>query len=98
MAGEMKPEKLLRRQRDEGLAVEKEVTIEIIRTWDRGLSRRDHHNAGFSIWLCGGGIRPGYIYGATDEVGYTGNRIPNGKSRSPAGRASAKLSAMFEHG
>ena len=31
---------------------------------------RDHHNAGFSIWLCGGGIRPGTVYGSTDELGY----------------------------
>ncbi len=32
---------------------------------------RDHHNAGFSVWLCGGGIRPGTVYGATDEFGYS---------------------------
>jgi hypothetical protein len=32
---------------------------------------RDHHNAGFSIWLCGGGIKPGVIFGATDEFGYS---------------------------
>ena len=36
----------------------------------QGGDGRDHHNAGFSIWLCGGGIRPGIIYGATDEFGY----------------------------
>ncbi len=36
---------------------------------------RDHHNAGFSIWLCGGGIRPGIVYGATDELGY--NAVEN---------------------
>jgi uncharacterized protein (DUF1501 family) len=31
---------------------------------------RDHHNKGFSIWLAGGGIRSGTVYGATDELGY----------------------------
>ncbi len=36
---------------------------------------RDHHNAGFSIWLCGGGIKPGMVLGATDEFGY--NAIEN---------------------
>ena len=30
---------------------------------------RDHHPAGFTIWLAGGGARPGLIYGATDELG-----------------------------
>ena len=31
---------------------------------------RDHHMKGFSLWLAGGGIRPGYTFGATDELGY----------------------------
>ncbi len=31
---------------------------------------RDHHMRGFSIWLAGGGIKPGITYGATDELGY----------------------------
>ncbi len=31
---------------------------------------RDHHLAGFSIWLAGGGIKGGLAYGATDEFGY----------------------------
>ena len=31
---------------------------------------RDHNGQGFSIWLAGGGIRPGMAYGATDEVGH----------------------------
>lgn len=30
---------------------------------------RDHHVAGFSVWLAGGGIQGGTIYGATDELG-----------------------------
>jgi uncharacterized protein (DUF1501 family) len=36
----------------------------------QGGDGRDHHNAGFTIWLCGGGIRQGMVYGATDELGY----------------------------
>ena len=31
---------------------------------------RDHHLAGFSIWLAGGGVKGGITYGATDELGY----------------------------
>jgi len=37
----------------------------------QGGSGRDHHNSGCTIWMCGGGIRPGMIYGATDELGYS---------------------------
>jgi hypothetical protein len=33
-------------------------------------SGRDHHMKGFSVWLCGGGIRGGISQGATDELGY----------------------------
>lgn len=33
-------------------------------------SGRDHHIKGFSMWMAGGGIRPGISYGATDELGY----------------------------
>jgi hypothetical protein len=32
---------------------------------------RDHHHDGFTVWLAGGGVRGGYIHGATDEVGLT---------------------------
>lgn len=31
---------------------------------------RDHHSLGFSMWLAGGGVRGGMVYGATDEFGY----------------------------
>lgn len=31
---------------------------------------RDHNHWGFSLWLAGGGIRGGTVYGATDEFGY----------------------------
>ncbi len=30
---------------------------------------RDHHHTGFSMFLAGGGVRAGQMYGATDEVG-----------------------------
>jgi hypothetical protein len=33
-------------------------------------SGRDHHIAGFSTFLCGGGVKSGMRYGATDELGY----------------------------
>lgn len=33
-------------------------------------SGRDHHLAGFSMWFAGGGFKPGFSYGATDELGY----------------------------
>jgi uncharacterized protein (DUF1501 family) len=31
---------------------------------------RDHHPKCFSIWMAGGGIKPGIVYGETDEFGY----------------------------
>ena len=31
---------------------------------------RDHHPRCFSIWLAGGGVKPGIVYGETDELGY----------------------------
>lgn len=31
---------------------------------------RDHHINAFSIWMAGGGIRPGMTWGSTDELGY----------------------------
>ncbi|MCE2806741.1 MAG: DUF1501 domain-containing protein [Gemmataceae bacterium] len=32
---------------------------------------RDHHLAGFTMWLAGGGVKPGFSYGQTDEFGYS---------------------------
>ena len=32
---------------------------------------RDHHIKGFSMWIAGGGIKPGISYGTTDELGYS---------------------------
>jgi uncharacterized protein (DUF1501 family) len=31
---------------------------------------RDHNPAGFTVWLSGAGVKPGYSHGATDEFGY----------------------------
>ena len=31
---------------------------------------RDHGPRGFSLWMAGGGIKPGVCYGETDEIGY----------------------------
>ena len=31
---------------------------------------RDHHIAGYSVFLAGGGVKAGTTYGATDELGY----------------------------
>ena len=33
-------------------------------------SGRDHNGQGFSLWLAGGGFRPGMTFGETDEVGH----------------------------
>jgi hypothetical protein len=31
---------------------------------------RDHHPRCFSMWMAGGGVKPGVVYGETDEFGY----------------------------
>ncbi len=36
----------------------------------QGEDGRDHHIKCFTIWMAGGGIRPGYAYGKTDDFGY----------------------------
>lgn len=36
----------------------------------QGSNGRDHNPYGFTIWMAGGGARPGITYGATDEFGY----------------------------
>jgi len=37
---------------------------------------RDHHGRAFSIWMAGGGIRPGIVHGKTDDFGF--NIVENG--------------------
>jgi hypothetical protein len=36
----------------------------------QGTDGRDHHPHAFSMWMAGGGIRGGMVYGETDEFGY----------------------------
>ncbi|MEM6471264.1 MAG: DUF1501 domain-containing protein [Planctomycetota bacterium] len=31
---------------------------------------RDHNHKGFTMWMAGGGVKPGFRFGATDEHGY----------------------------
>ena len=38
--------------------------------FSQGSDGRDHNPYGFSIWMAGGGIRGGTVYGSTDEFGY----------------------------
>lgn len=35
-----------------------------------GSNGRDHNILGFTSWLAGGGVKPGYSHGATDDVGF----------------------------
>lgn len=37
---------------------------------------RDHHGRCFTVWLAGGGVRPGTVYGETDEFGFNVARDP----------------------
>ncbi|MCA9148811.1 MAG: DUF1501 domain-containing protein [Planctomycetales bacterium] len=34
------------------------------------INGRDHNHHGFTMWMAGGGVRAGSIYGATDEFGF----------------------------
>jgi hypothetical protein len=36
----------------------------------QGTNGRDHNPMGFSLWMAGGGLKKGFIYGQTDEYGY----------------------------
>ena len=36
----------------------------------QGKDGRDHNQYGYTVWMAGGGVKPGTIYGATDEWGY----------------------------
>ena len=38
--------------------------------FSQGSDGRDHNPFGFSVWMAGGGIKGGTVYGATDELGY----------------------------
>jgi hypothetical protein len=36
----------------------------------QGNDGRDHNPHGFTMWMAGGGVKPGFAYGATDDYGY----------------------------
>ncbi|MBM3735100.1 MAG: DUF1501 domain-containing protein [Acidobacteria bacterium] len=38
--------------------------------WAQGADGRDHNPYGYTIWMAGAGVKPGFTYGATDEFGY----------------------------
>ena len=38
--------------------------------WDSPEGGRDHHPRCFTMWLAGGGVKPGVTHGATDEFSY----------------------------
>jgi hypothetical protein len=37
---------------------------------------RDHHIDAYTMWLAGGGVKRGFIYGATDDIGYSVTENP----------------------
>ena len=37
---------------------------------------RDHHKEAYTVWMAGGGVKPGYVHGASDELGYNIARDP----------------------
>lgn len=43
---------------------------------NRTRAGRDHHKEAFSMWMAGGGVKPGTVYGATDELGYAAVENP----------------------
>jgi hypothetical protein len=43
--------------------------VESNRALGRSLGR-DHHPQAFTMWMAGGGIKPGITYGATDDLGF----------------------------
>lgn len=40
----------------------------------KGFLGRDHHNEAFTMWMTGGGIKRGFTYGETDEIGFFGTQ------------------------
>ena len=41
------------------------------------INGRDHNHYGFTAWMAGGGVKKGFVYGATDEFGFAAveNRV-----------------------
>ena len=42
----------------------------------QGGDGRDHHKEAFTVWMAGGGLKPGLTYGATDELGFNVTENP----------------------
>jgi uncharacterized protein (DUF1501 family) len=42
----------------------------------QGFKGRDHFGRAYSWWLAGGGIKPGYVHGSTDEFGWNITKDP----------------------
>ncbi|MFO1040713.1 MAG: DUF1501 domain-containing protein [Planctomycetaceae bacterium] len=42
------------------------------------INGRDHNHHGFTCWLAGGGVKGGYVHGATDEFGFKAVEKPVG--------------------
>ena len=45
-------------------------TVQVTNSKNETPTGRDHNHHGFTIWLAGGGVKGGQIYGATDEFGF----------------------------
>ena len=43
---------------------------------DRDTVGRDHHKDAFTVWMAGGGLKPGLTHGATCELGYRITEAP----------------------
>ena len=41
---------------------------------NKGPVGRDHHNKAMSMWMAGGGVRGGMVFGATDDLGYAAEK------------------------
>lgn len=44
-------------------------TIQAVKKFDPNRVGRDHHIDGYTIWMAGGGIKGGTVYGSTDDFG-----------------------------
>ena len=42
----------------------------------RDAAGRDHHKEAFSVWMAGGGLKPGLTHGSTDELGFRVTETP----------------------
>jgi hypothetical protein len=53
-------------------------TVELPKPGDNQgkVNGRDHNHYGFSMWLAGGGVKGGQVYGATDEFGFAAVENP----------------------